>query len=65
MNTTQADEVAANMDLTGLRTYADCARYVRSKMPDETETVRDNVVDALYNRVQANRFKTWSERTQT
>lgn len=47
----ELDEVAANMDLTGLKTWADCKALAKRQMPDETGQVLDNLADALMSRV--------------
>lgn len=49
---TECEEVAQNMSLDGIKTFQDARAKVRQEMPDETETILDNVTEALWERVQ-------------
>lgn len=51
MHVTEADEVAANMSLDGLRTYTDCRRRVQELMGDQGPQIIDNVADSLHDRL--------------
>lgn len=53
---TECEEVAANMDTTGIRSWSDAAAYVRRTMrsPDDVGfQIFDNVCDALLARATA------------
>lgn len=49
---TECDEVADNMKPPRFKSFDEASRWVRSRMPDESMQVIDNVAESLYLRQQ-------------
>lgn len=51
--TSELHEVAKSLDRTGVHSYEDATALARTALPGETETVKDNLADAIWSMVES------------